>query len=83
MKAELRLGPPTIEIEYPHNLDGRKPYRPNFVELLENAQYNEKVRAELETVREQEEILRDRTQTIRFWIVLGAIGLDIVACIVL
>ena len=56
MKQELRLGPPTIAVEYPHNLDGRKPYRPNFVELLQTAQYK---------------------QTVRFWVLLGAIAVDI------
>ena len=83
MKAELRLGPPSIEIEYPHNLDGRKPYRPNFVELLQTAQDKETVRAEKETVRDLRETARDRTHTIRFWILLGAIVGNIVACIVL
>ena len=56
MKQELRLGPPTMSVEYPHNLDGRKPYRPNFVELLQTAQYK---------------------QTVRFWVLLGAIAVDI------
>jgi len=83
MKAELRLGPPSIEVEYPHNLDGRKPYRPNFVELLQTAQAKETTRADKETLRDLRETARARTQTIRFWVLLGAIGVDIIACILL
>jgi len=69
MKQELRLGPPSITVEYPHNLDGRKPYRPNFVDLLADIKY--KVNLATEIAQE-----RADTNKVRFYILLGAMGIN-------
>jgi len=78
MKQELKLGPPSITVEYPHNLDGRKPYRPNFVQLLQDIQYKNTVNSKEASKRFSMWQDVQYKNTIRFYILLGGLVVNAV-----